>query len=227
MIELRRSRLRRFYGQGDLHFITTSCYRRKPLLGTTRARDVCLDILEQVRRRFRFDVIGFVVMPEHMHLLLGEPERGNPSRVMQVLKQRVARRLLRKPNKRSSSQIELWKSPPSLHQFWQPRFYDFNVFSNAKCVEKLKYMHRNPVKRGLVNSPELWLWSSYRVYAFGERGPVNMDWLFPPYVMKKTRVRRFGQPQENDPPIIQHTDPLNTAKGPAPTARYRKQKSKP
>ena len=94
MIELRRSRLRRFYGQGDLHFVTSSCYRRKPLLGTARARDIFLELLEEVRRRFRFDVIGYVVMPEHVHLLLGEPEKGNPSRVMQVLKQRVSHRLL-------------------------------------------------------------------------------------------------------------------------------------
>jgi hypothetical protein len=79
-------------------------------------------------------------------------------------------------------------------------------------------MHRNPVRRGLVSAPELWRWSSYRVYAFGERGQVKMDWMFPPYVMKETRVRRFGQPEENDLVVSQHTDPLNTAKGPAPTA---------
>ncbi|MFL6436922.1 MAG: transposase [Terriglobales bacterium] len=110
MLQARRRPVRRFYGQGDQHFITTSCYRRKPLLGTARARDVFVAVPEQVRRRFRFDVIGFVVMPEHVHLLLGEPEKGNPSRVMQVLKQTVARRLLPKSKKRRSSQIELWKS---------------------------------------------------------------------------------------------------------------------
>src|SRR5579872_5050490 len=155
MIELPRYRLRRFYGQGDRHFITSSCYRRKPLLGTAHARGVFLELLEEVRRRFGFDVIGFVVMPEHVHLLLSEPEKGNPSRVMQVLKQTVARRLLPKAKKRSSSQIELWKNGVSLDRFWQRRFYDFNIFSEAKRVEKLKYMHRNPVKRGLVDAPEL------------------------------------------------------------------------
>jgi REP element-mobilizing transposase RayT len=100
MLQARRRPVRRFYGQGDQHFITPSCYRRKPLLGTARARDVLVAVLEQVRRRFRFDVIGFVVMPEHVHLLLGEPEKGNPSRVMQVLKQTVARPLLPKSKKR-------------------------------------------------------------------------------------------------------------------------------
>ena len=225
MIQLRRNPLRRYYGQGDLHFITTSCYRRKPLLGTARARDVFLTVLEQVRRRYRFDVIGFVVMPEHVHLLLGEPERKNPSVVMQVLKQTVADRLLGKPRRKNSAQIELWKSPVQLNHFWQRRSYDFNVFSERKTVEKLKYMHRNPVRRGLVSAPELWRWSSYRMYAFAERGPVSMDWMFPPYAMKRSRVRRFGQPDEDDP-VIQHTHPANPARSAAPTARNQQQKSR-
>ena len=212
MIQLRRSplRLRRYYGQGDLHFIMTSCYRRKPLLGTARARDVFLKVLEQVRRRYRFDVIGFVVMPEHVYLLLGELEIADPSVVMQALKQTVAQRLLRRPKKRNSSQIELWNNPIQLDRFWQRRFYDFNVFFETKRVEKLKYMHRNPVKRGLVSAPELWRCSSYRVYAFEEHGAVNMDWMSPPYVMKRTKVRRFGQPDEHDPVIIQHAHPAKS-----------------
>jgi len=222
-----RNRLRRFYGQGDLHFITTSCYRRKPLLGSAHARDVFVQALEQVRRQYRFNVIGFVVMPEHVHLLLSEPEKANPSRVMQALKQTVAWRLLLKKKQRSSSQIELWKPAAQPDRFWQRRFYDFNVFSEAKRVEKLKYMHRNPVKRGLASAPELWKWSSYRTYAFEERGSVNMEWMFPPYVMRTTRVRRFGVPDLHDPVLMKPTHPAKNAQSAAPTARYRNRKSKP
>ena len=59
----------------------------------------------------------------------------------------------------------------------QKRFYDFNVWSGRKVGEKLEYMHQNPVKRGLVESPELWAWSSYRAYALGEAGPAKLnDW---------------------------------------------------
>ena len=64
---------------------------------------------------------------------------------------------------------------PKTLQFWQTRFYDFNVWSQAKKVEKLKYMHRNPVKRGLVARPEDWPWSSFRHYALGEVGPVEIE----------------------------------------------------
>ena len=164
MLIPRRNPLRRYYGEGDLHFITSSCYRRRPLLGSARARDVFLDVFEQVRRRYQFDVIGFVVMPDHVgapgkrrrcgcwgghiHLLISEPEKDNPSVVMQVLKQTVARRLLRRTRKRNAAQGELWKEAPYADRFWQRRFYDFNVFSEAKRIEKLEYMHHNPVKRG-------------------------------------------------------------------------------
>ena len=71
--------LERFYGGHDLHFITCSCYRRRPLLGTAVRRDLFLQIMEQVRQRYRFSVAGYVVMPEHFHWLITEPDVGTPS----------------------------------------------------------------------------------------------------------------------------------------------------
>jgi len=71
------------------HFVTTSCYHRWPLLARAEDRDLFLETLEEVRRSYRFVVVGYVVMPEHVHLLIGEPERGDPSVVMQVLKTEV------------------------------------------------------------------------------------------------------------------------------------------
>ena len=78
-------RLRRCYGGGYLHFITTSCYHCRPILGTEQRRGLFLEVLEQVRRRYGFVVVGYVVMPEHFHLLISEPEKGTPSTVMQVV----------------------------------------------------------------------------------------------------------------------------------------------
>jgi hypothetical protein len=72
--------LKRYYGAGDLHFITCSCYRRQPLLGTTRRRDLFLTVLEQVRKRYEFVVVGYVVMPEHIHLLISEPPKKSSDR---------------------------------------------------------------------------------------------------------------------------------------------------
>ena len=100
-------------------------------------------------------------MPEHFHLLISEPEKGDPSVVMKVVKQRFSR-LVRK--KRRAGQLDLWADVDDQH-VWQKRFYDFNVYNERKRVEKLRYIHRNPVKRGLVESPEQWAWSSFRAYA--------------------------------------------------------------
>jgi putative transposase len=86
--------LHRYYGAGYLHFITTSCHQRRALLATPQNRGLFLEVMEQVRRRYRFVVVGYVVMPEHVHLLFSEPERADPSLVMKVLKQSFARRLL-------------------------------------------------------------------------------------------------------------------------------------
>jgi putative transposase len=101
-------------------------------------------------------------MPEHVHLLLGEPNVSSLSVVLQVLKQQRSARL----------------KPRVALQFWQRRYYDFNVWSNAKRIEKLRYMHRNPVHRGLVATPQDWPWSSFRHYATGEEGTVEIesDW---------------------------------------------------
>ena len=126
--------LRRYYGQQHLHFITCSCFRRQPLL-TPRRRDLFLFILEQTRRKYRLTVFGHVVMPEHVHLLLSEPRQGNLSTAMQVPKQSVTQQVFKK-HSRPTPQTRLW--PEQTRQpatFWQPRFYDFNVWSYQKYAE--------------------------------------------------------------------------------------------
>jgi putative transposase len=179
------SKPRRYYGAGDLHFITCSCYRRQAMLGTALRRDLFLRVLEQVRRRYQFVIIGYVVMPEHIHLLISEPQEKNPSTVMQALKLGFARRVLAEAKrKRCLEQCRLFEHTPQ--HIWQKRFYDFNVWTERKRIGKLRYMHRNPVKRGLVSSPELWKWSSFRAYALGESGVVKVN----EWTVLKMKVRR-------------------------------------
>src|SRR5215467_11241214 len=122
------SGLHRTYGAHHLHFITCSCYRRLPFLNTPRSRDCVLKILEKTRQRYRFVVVGYVVMPEHIHLLISEPEVGTPSTVMQVLKQCTARALLPKRKRRDPRKRELLEEQ-TRRAFWQARFYDF------KCMD--------------------------------------------------------------------------------------------
>jgi putative transposase len=169
-------KLIRHYGRGHLHFITFTCYRRLPLLRAVRARNVFVQILSEVRDRYGFSLVGYVVMPEHIHLLIGEPVKGTPSIVIQVLKQRVSRRLRRKrPAAAGQLNLIFAGGDNSLPRFWQRRFYDFNVWSLKKRVEKLHYMHMNPLKRKLVDHPKHWPWSSFSFYSNSKHGLIRID----------------------------------------------------
>jgi putative transposase len=150
--------LKRYQQARDLHFVTFSCYGHRPLLQSARAKRMFELALEQTRRQYGFWITGYVVMPEHVHLLLSEPERGTLAVALQALKQSVARRLI-----------------GDQKHFWQARYYDFNVYTGKKRVEKLRYMHRNPVKRGLVLEPQDWPWSSFRHYLTGAEGVVEIE----------------------------------------------------
>jgi putative transposase len=174
-----RNPLRRHYGWGDLHFVTFSCFRRRPFLGTAQARNRFVRILDEVRCRHEFSVLGYVVMPEHVHLLLSEPAESNPSKILQVLKQKVSRELCRGARRSESGRLSLMfaDDEDTAAAFWQRRFYDFNVWSAKKVQEKLDYMHANPVTRKLVLHPKDWAWSSWSHYARGEEGLLRIDSL--------------------------------------------------
>jgi putative transposase len=99
-----------------------------------------------------------VVMPEHVHLLLSEPERETLDAAIKSLKQGISRRLIGEAN-----------------HFWQKRYYYFNIRNRRQFTEKLRYIHRNPVARGLCARPEDWRWSSFVHYATGKEGCVEIE----------------------------------------------------
>ena len=123
--------LKHFQQSGQNHYLTFSCYHRQPKLRTPAPRDLFIRALETVRQQYELCSYGFVVMPEHVHLLVGEPEKCELAQALQALKQSVARRLALR----------------ATEPFWHARYYDFNVWSERKFIEKLRYIHRNPVTR--------------------------------------------------------------------------------
>ena len=141
---------------GSFHFVTFSCFHRQQHLAEPMARTLFERSLEAMRLRYDFVVAGYVVMPEHVHLLVSEPKRAVLAKALQALKLSVAAQRRERP-------------------FWQARYYDFNVFTPDKRSEKIDYMHKNPVKRGLVSEAGEWAWSSYRHYASGYRGVVEIE----------------------------------------------------
>ncbi|MFY9855834.1 MAG: transposase [Terracidiphilus sp.] len=149
-------RLVRYQQCGDFHFLTFSCYHRLPYFASLEAKNLFEDALERIRKKYEFVVAGYVVMPEHVHLLVNEPQLSTLDQAIKAIKLSVTLRRHERP-------------------FWQARYYDFNIFNEDKRVEKLRYMHRNPVKRGLVEKPEDWEWSSFRHYATGSEGAVEIE----------------------------------------------------
>lgn len=148
--------LERIHNPNHLHFLTFSCHHRLPLLNTPTSRNHFVQALERTRRLYHFDIHGYVVMPEHVHLLVSEPPTKSLPSAIQTVKQLTS------------------QHHKLLHPFWLTRYYDFNVHTEKKRIEKLRYIHRNPVIRELVTRPEDWEWSSFRHYSTGEPGIVRL-----------------------------------------------------
>ena len=167
--------LKRYTGRNDLHFITFCCYHRKRLLQSVRSRNFLVQILGEVRAKYGFALAGYVIMPEHVHLLISESAVVPPAKMIQVFKQRVSRRLRGKKRAKKGQLSLRFPEPPSqLRQFRQRRYYDFNIYSRKKLWEKLEYMHANPVEERLVRPPRDWPWSSWSNYATG-KGMLKID----------------------------------------------------
>jgi len=152
------SGLRRFQQAQSLHFITFSCFHRLPLLDVPGAGESFEAVLEQTRARHGARVYAYVVMPEHVHLLVNEPPAIVLAQFLKAVKQ-VTSHKLRGPREK----------------FWQARYYDSSVRGEKARSEVIRYIHRNPVARGLVAKPEDWAWSSFRHYASGVEGTVEIE----------------------------------------------------
>src|SRR4051812_26643897 len=170
------SGLVRLQQTGHSHFVTFTCYRRSKFLCETAACAVVLQSLENARLRYGMRIFGYVLMPEHIHLLVSEPKLGTLARALQSFKSASARVARRSCPAIANSTV----------RFWQARYYDRYMRDHEEFVEKLRYIHRNPVKRGLCQRPDQWLWSSYRHYLTAEYGTVEIE-------SEWTAMRRMGR----------------------------------
>ena len=177
----------RIYSPGELQFITTSTYRRAPLFRSQRSWRDFVQPLKEVRQKFNCLLVGWVLMPEHFHLLLKPQPADSTPLIIKELKEETAKRILKTLGENlhypwCRKMLARLRLPPSVHdeshfRLWQRRFHPFNVYSEAKRREKLNYMHNNPVKRRLVSSPGDWPWSSWRFYFLQDASLLPMDRL--------------------------------------------------
>jgi putative transposase len=166
---------------GHAHFLTYSCYRRLPLLSRDRSRAWVVEAIEDARRKYDFDLWAYVIMPEHVHLLL-RPRRSpyRMGHILAALKRPVAVRakeyLTAVKNTDWLRRLTVREGRETVFRFWQAGGgYDENLWSERPIHEVIDYIHANPVRRGLVLQPTDWPWSSARFWAGDRSGPLLMD----------------------------------------------------
>jgi len=157
---------RRYNIRGHAHYLTFSCFRRQPFLLKDRSCQWVVDAIRRARVRHNFHLWAWVLMPEHVHLLLWPQHQDyDISTILVSLKKPVTNAALRYLTRHAPQFIvHLLDRQPNgkcTRRFWQRGGgYDRNLWSAQEVWEKIHYIHMNPVRRGLVERPEQWLWSS-------------------------------------------------------------------
>jgi putative transposase len=183
------TRLKRFDEPGHAHFWTISCYQRLAFFWHDAMKQIVIDGLRHMRSKYNVCLIAYVVMPEHVHVVLYPHDKGGDkptpiSRLLHCFKKHVGERgkealrtLWRKHGKLWSPLLNDWAHGLYGKQsLWTTRGYDFNITREATLHVKIDYCHKNPITRGLVATADQWRWSSFRFYEMGDRSVLAMDW---------------------------------------------------
>ncbi|MBU0598116.1 transposase [Patescibacteria group bacterium] len=183
------------------HFITTKTFENQKVFRNDKYCEILIKDIDFYRNKLGFKLVGYCMMPDHLHIIMWWDVDVNKdltiSKIIQSIKNHSAKEIeyyfkmgRRKPSlsphsKAGSEGFLLpknyqWKDEGTVHtpvkgRIWQHDFYDFNIYSDKKMNEKLNYIHWNPVRAGLCNKPEDWLWSSYKFYEFREEDRIKID----------------------------------------------------
>ena len=171
-------KLRHLDNLGTARFVTFSCHNQLPLLEPDWAKEIFLRQLKSSRAKHGLKILAYVIMPEHVHLVIDPVKEMELGRVIGEIKSRSAREIVAKLRNDDSAILEnlrTQKDGKDRIAFWKPRCYDHNCRSNDTVIEKITYCHNNPVKRGLVMSPDEWLWSSYESYTGDSHSGLKVD----------------------------------------------------
>jgi putative transposase len=160
------TRLRHYDDEGTDRFVTFSCYRRLAGFSDDRPKEILVHYLDIARNKHGFKIHGYVIMPEHVHLVLYPPEGMKLGLVIREIKSLSARQFF--------SELPVGQ-PDETRVFWERRCYDHNCRTRESVIEKINYCHMNPVKRGLVRDPGAWIWSSYNWYDGVSEVPLRID----------------------------------------------------
>jgi len=171
-------KLRHYDNLGTSRFITFGCYHHNQLLNDNNIKRIFVEQLDSIRTKYNIKIYGYVLMPEHVHLVLHPPNDIKLGQIIGYLKGLSAKAALtyyRNNNTKIIDKLQTWQGTKQRTAFWQKRCYDHNCRTSQTTLEKVEYCHKNPVVRGLVKSREEWIWSSYNWYMGAEDVPLVMD----------------------------------------------------
>ncbi len=158
-------KLRHFDNLGTARFVTFSSYRREACLLRAGIPELFIKHTHEVRKKHLIKIFGYVIMPEHVHLVLLPPDGLKLGLVIREIKSKMAREYF----------ATVMSEVVGQRIFWQTRCYDHNCRSTESVREKINYCHLNPVKRGLVGQPGEYRWSSYNWFQGVTDVPFEMD----------------------------------------------------
>lgn len=180
-----------------IHYVTLVTYNRVPVFRNDRACEIFVATLDEVRQRYPYKLIGYVIMPDHVHAIVNRSVdtisnwlrrvRGNSARnILAWLRAEEHSLSLKKlelnPSQKRQHTHAVWQKDPSVIDLWSAKF----------VRQKLNYLHLNPVRAGLCQHPAEWRWSTYRAYLPHEAGdvPIEVDWQA--YWTEKASAVRAG-----------------------------------
>ncbi len=170
---------KRFDFQGQAHELTFSCFHNKNFLSKKRSCNWLIESLRMAGKKHNFSLWAYVFMPNHVHILiLPKQQEYSISRILKTIKQPVATKAihyLKQHNPDGLTQLATGQKFQKL-RFWQKGGgYDHNVTEIDTLLQTIRYIHLNPVRKGFVDSPEEWFYSSASTWAGFYDDPISID----------------------------------------------------
>ena len=171
-------RLKHFDHDGRARFVTFCTHKRIPILTNDLYREIVIKSIESVRNEYGFRLLGYVIMPEHVHLVMVPKIDSKIGEIVGEIK-RISSKEIHKSlvnnNHYGLNEFVVFRNGTEKFALWQRRCYDHNCRTDASVWEKVEYCNNNPVYRELVREPNQWKWSSFNCYAGVQNVPIAID----------------------------------------------------
>lgn len=200
-----RKKVRHYDEPNHAHFLTFSCYRRWPLLSKDRTRWMLVESIEEARAKHSFHLWGWVIMPEHVHLLVWPRKAGDKmSIILADIKRPVGQKAIAwlvEHRSRFVERLTVRTRTRKYRRFWQAGpGQDRSINEPRAAHDSLEYIHDNPVQRDLVSHPYDWLWSSAADWSGKSETPLRVDRTMPNLVVVDAQSNRRTASQRPFPP---------------------------